>query len=49
MGFVWEEQQEAKVEEVGGEGMQGWPAWHGAEALYSMEQGHRGESDKSVA
>lgn len=39
-GFVWEEPPEAKLEEVGGQGVQGRPAWHGAEALSSTEQGH---------
>lgn len=41
MGFVWEEPPEAKLEEVGGQGMQGLSAWPGAEALSSTEQGHQ--------
>lgn len=32
MGFVWKEQQKAKVEEVG-ERIQSRAAWHGAEVL----------------
>lgn len=46
MGFVWEEQQGAKVEVVGGQGMQGWLAWLEAEALASTEQGHQRKSDE---
>lgn len=49
MGFVWEAPPEAKLEEVGGQGMLGQPAWPGAEALSSTEQGHRRRSDETVA